>query len=201
MRHPLIASLAVAILVTAATVHATVVMPADLKKLTTTAEAIVHGRVVEVRSQWAPTGRRVETIVTLQVTNYLKGNLGAQLVFRVAGGQIGPYRSVRVGAPVFRPGDEVVIFLAANGPAIPHIVGFNQGVFRVVLDQLSGRRLVSSPALATGNVRATKPIVRGDPNRKPVALEVFEQQVRSLIEQARTDRQAKPRGAGSARPR
>ncbi len=199
MRHLLIASLVAVALLVPAAVHATVVIPVDLKTLAARAEAIAHGRVIDVRSEWAQAGRQVQTIVTIEVSNYLKGNLGAQVVFRVPGGQIGPYRSVRVGAPVFRSGDEVVVFLAANGPAFPHIVGFHQGVFRVVADPSTGRRLVASPIL-TGPARTSKPIVRGDPARKPVALETFENQVRALVEQARPERHAKSRnGAATAR--
>jgi hypothetical protein len=176
----------------AAVAEATVVVPMDLKKLTDTAQTIAHGQVVDVRSQWAATGHRIETVVTVDVTSYLKGNLGAQFIFRVPGGAVGPLRSVTVGAPTFRQGDEVVVFLDATGPAIPHVVGFNQGVFRVSVDARSGRRVVSSPMVTTP-LRVARPIVRGDVARQPVALTDFVQRVRALIDPQSATGAAQPR--------
>lgn len=170
-----------ALAVGVASAHATVVVPMDLKKLADRAQTIAHGRVVDVRCQWAATGHRIETVVTIEAASYLKGNLGAQFILRVPGGVMGTLRSVTVGAPTLQPGDEVVIFLDAAGPAIPHIVGFNQGVFRVSLDSRSGRRTVSSPLLTTP-VRGTRAIARGDVSRQPVALTDFIQQVRTLVD-------------------
>ncbi len=182
MRYAPIACFALAALLACTAAEATTVLPSDLRKLTADAQAIVHGRVVEVQAQWATTRRGIDTLVTVEATDYLKGNFGARVVFRVPGGKIGRYRSVMVGAPVFRPGDEVVVFLAATGPAIPHIVGFNQGVFHVSVQPATGQRVVASPLLAP-RVRAATPLVRGDPSRVPVPLTQMEQQVRSIIEQ------------------
>jgi hypothetical protein len=194
MRYRAIVPLAFAAFLVCAASEATVVIGADLKKLTTDAQAIVHGRVVAVQSQWAEDGRRIETVVTLQANDYLKGNFGAQVVFRVPGGRIGRLRSVRVGAPTFQPGDEVVVFLGASGPAVLHVVGFNQGVFRVAVDARSGQRTVSSPLLdGTTAVRVARPIVRGDPSRKPVPLAQFQQRVQSILEQQHANRVAVPR--------
>ena len=59
--------------------------------------------------------------------------LGAAIVqFRVPGGELGRYRSVFVGAPEFSVAQQVIVFLGSVGPAVPHLVGFSQGVYRVV---------------------------------------------------------------------
>ena len=71
---------------------------------------------------------------------YLKGNLGEHVTVRVPGGQIGRYRTVFVGAPEFREGDEVVLFLKQAGRSDPYIIGLSQGAFRVVPDARTGRR-------------------------------------------------------------
>ncbi len=168
-------------------VEATVVLPLDFRQLTGRATAIVHGRVVALVPQWAAEGRGIETIVTVQVTGYLKGDFGAQMTFRVPGGKMGRFRAVTVGAPVFREGEEVIVFLGADGPAIPHIVGFNQGVYRVAVDRASGARVVTPPLLS-GDVTVPTTIVRGDASRKPISLEQFEAQVRSMLERDPADR-------------
>jgi len=193
MRHKLLV-LAVALCVLGPLfAEATVVLPLDFRQLTGKATAIARGRVVALTPQWATDGRGIETIVTVQVTSYLKGDFGPQMTFRVPGGKMGRFRAVTVGAPVFREGEEVIVFLGADGPAIPRIVGFNQGVYRVAVDPASGVRVVTPPLLSS-DVTAPTPIVRGDPSRKPIPLEQFEARVRSMLERDPADRA--PRGSG-----
>ena len=125
-------------------VRATVLVPVELPELTADATVVVRGTVVATEARWLEGRRGIETIVTLAASDYLKGNLGRSPTFRVPGGQMGPYRSIMVGAPVFHEGDDVVLFLSAGGAAVPHIIGFNQGVYRVRADD-RGRPVVESP--------------------------------------------------------
>ena len=125
-------------------VRATVLVPVELPELTADATVVVRGTVVATEARWLEGRRGIETIVTLSASDYLKGNLGRSPTFRVPGGQMGPYRSILVGAPVFHEGDDVVLFLSVTGAAVPHIVGFNQGVYRVHADD-RGRPVVESP--------------------------------------------------------
>ena len=166
----------------ATSARATTIVPADLGELSRDAVAIVHGRVADVRSQWTEDRGTVETIVTLEVEDYLKGSLGAIVRFRVPGGELGRYRTIVVGAPDFVVDQRVVVFLGAHGPTVPHIVGFNQGVFRVV--RAADDSWVVSPPPAVAGAAAVR-VVRGDPARRPVPLADFEQQVRTLAGAAR----------------
>jgi len=162
---------------------ATTIVPADLGELSRDAVAIARGRVVDVRSQWTEDRGTVETIVTLEVENYLKGTLGATVRFRVPGGELGRFRTIVVGAPGFAVDQHVVVFLGAHGPSIPHIVGFNQGVFHVTRTSDDSGWVVS-PVPAVAGAAAVR-IVRGDPTRRPLPLAEFEQQVRTLAGAAR----------------
>src|SRR4051812_5810839 len=167
------------ILVAAATsVGATTIVPADLGELSRDAVAIARGRVADVRSQWTEDRGTVETIVTLEVEGYLKGSLGAMVRFRVPGGELGRYRTIVVGAPDFAVDQRVVVFLGAHGPTVPHIVGFNQGVFRVTRAADDSGWVVSPPPAAAAAAAAVR-IVRGDAARRPLPLADFEQQVRT----------------------
>jgi len=161
-----------------APVGATTIVPADLGELSRDAVAIARGRVADVRSQWTEDRGTVETIVTLEVESYLKGSLGATVRFRVPGGELGRFRTIVVGAPDFVVDQHVVVFLGAHGPTVPHIVGFNQGVFRVVRAPGDSGWLVAPPPNVSGST--TTPVVRGDVSRRPVALADFEQRVRTL---------------------
>jgi hypothetical protein len=161
--------------------RATVIVPADLGELSRDARAIVRGRVAAVDAQWTEDRGTIETIVTLEVESYLKGALGPALRFRVPGGELGRFRSIVVGAPEFVVDERVVVFLGAQGPSVPFVLGFNQGVFRVLPAADNGGYVVTPPpfAPAAGDATAVR-IVRGDPSRRAPALHEFERRVRAL---------------------
>jgi hypothetical protein len=93
------------VLVLAPALGATVLVPAEFREIVQGSQVIVHGRVVDLRSDWTGDRFRVETIVTLEAGAYFKGGPGERVTFRVPGGTIGRYRSLMVGAPEFRVGD------------------------------------------------------------------------------------------------
>src|SRR5687768_7359219 len=81
--------------------QATVLVPIEFRELVSIAPVIVHGRVVDVRSAFVDGRRSVETFVTVEAGDYLKGQLGPNFTIRIPGGQMGRYRTVFVGAPEF----------------------------------------------------------------------------------------------------
>jgi hypothetical protein len=176
-------ALGIAFVVLPVVLRATVIVPVEFRELVTIAPVIVHGRVVDVRSDWVDGRRSVETFVTVEATEYLKGNLGERLTFKVPGGQLGRYRTVFVGAPEFQDGDEVILFLKSSGPSYPYIIGLSQGAFRVVADARSGRRMVTTPIVMAKGAGDPEPVVRGDVTRKPLAIEAFRDAVRLVLAQ------------------
>jgi hypothetical protein len=154
--------------------HATVVVPADLQELSRRATTIVRGSVVSVESRWLEDRGSIETLVTLQAEAYLKGPLGQTVQFRVPGGQVGRYRRLVIGAPSFAAGQRVVVFLGTSGPSIPHVIGLNQGVFRI------DRGQVTPPAALPG-VRVASNIRSGVTAKgQSMPLRDFETRVRAL---------------------
>jgi hypothetical protein len=172
------------LVVTAATARATVIVPADLGELSRDALAIVRGRVAAVDARYTEDRGTIETIVTLEVESYLKGALGQVVRFRVPGGELGRYRSIVVGAPEFAVDQRVVVFLGAHGPSVPHLVGFSQGVFRLVRARDGSGWIVTPPAMLPA-AGAAVAVVRGDLTRRPLPLADFEQRVRALAGGAR----------------
>jgi len=164
-------------LVASATVGATVLVPVDLTELSRDARAIVRGRVVALDPRWSDDRRAIETIVTLEVEGYLKGTFGQTIQFRVSGGTLGRFRSVTVGAPEFEIDERIVVFLGVDGPSVPHVLGLNQGVFRVAR---ASSGWVVTPPTTVPPVSGSVPIVRGDTSRRAVPLAEFEQRVRTL---------------------
>lgn len=163
-------------------VRATTILPADFSEMVDASQVIVHGRVVGVASRLVADGssasrgtRAIETLVTIAVMNPVKGVAGETVLFRVPGGQVGRYRRIVVGSPEFTRGDEVFLFLRGRPPGMPMPFGLNQGVYRVM--RSTGAAVVT-PLLAEGAGR----VVRGDPARRPLALDAFSRQVRALME-------------------
>jgi hypothetical protein len=162
---------------------ATVILPIEFRELVTSAPVIVHGRVVDVKSEWVDGRRAVETFVTVAAADYLKGNLGDTVTFKVPGGQLGRYRTIFVGAPEFREGDEVVLFLQQRGPAYPYIIGLSQGAFRIVADARTGSRMVTTPVVMGTGGDEPQRVVRGDVTRRPMPIDAFREAVRQVLAQ------------------
>lgn len=175
MRHIILTTLAVCLL--AFRVDATVLVPADLRELARDAQVIARGAVVAVDARWTDDRRTLETVVTLQPESYLKGQLGETVQFRVPGGRLGRLRNVVMGAPQFVVGQRVIVFLGTDGPRVPHVIGLNQGVYRVGV-AASGAAVVSPPPLMPGTT--TGKVVRGTSDRVPAPLADFERDVRAL---------------------
>ena len=161
--------------------RATIVVPIEFRELVTTTPVIVHGQVTDVRSAPVDGRRSVDTFVTVAAGEYLKGDLGRFVTFRVPGGEVGRYRTIVIGAPEFKVGDEVVLFLKTQASALPFIAGFNQGVYRVVPDRQTGRRMVTTPIVMGRDGVEPEPVVRGALTRKPMAIEAFRDTVRDVI--------------------
>lgn len=178
--------LAAAILATAAaagTARATTLAPIDFNELAVSAQTVVYARVTAITPVLTDQ-HRIESIITAEAIGYIKGQLGRTVSFRIPGGQIGAFRSVMVGAPTFAEGDQVVLFLTSRGPSLPYLVGFSQGVYRVVPDARTGVRMVIPPPAVNTGVTAT--VVRGA--AAPITLDAFTARVHELNGGARPAR-------------
>ena len=154
---------------------ATTVVPLSVEQLVNESEAVVYGRVADVRAQWTADRRFIESVVTIEILRGIKGSAAEAISFTTPGGQVGRYLNVIPGAPSFARGDLAVFFLTAQGPRLPVTTGLTQGIYRVQRDASSGEMLVVPPALEQRGR-----IVRGDTRRKPVPLSVFEGTVRAV---------------------
>jgi hypothetical protein len=161
---------------------ATVLLPAEFREIVSGSQIIVYGRVAEVRAEWGNGRRQIESVVTLEAESFYRGTPATTVTFRVPGGQIGRYKSLTVGAPEFHAGEEVVLFLKAQGPAVPHVFGLNQGVFRVRVDERTGRRMVALPILMS-RTGAPEAVTRGATARRPLPIDQFAAQVRTVLQQ------------------
>lgn len=175
--RPLITCLCFTLFVSIA--HATVIVPAEFKEVVGGSELIAHGRVLDVRPEWADGRRRIDSVVTVGVLSWFKGGNGPTLSFVVPGGEIGRYRNVLVGAPVFKEGDEAFIFLKTRDGGMPYVFGLNQGVFRVNADGRGARQVTSPALIATADAPET--VRRGAVSRRPVPIDEFGSRIRTVM--------------------
>lgn len=163
-------------LAAAAPLSALTVVPATFDELVRESVAVVHGRVRDVQGHWTADRRTIESTITLEVYDALKGSATDSASFSVPGGQAGDRILVMPGAPTFRRGDEVVVFLRGSAPALPQPVGLSIGVYRVTRAAGSTAMVVPSPIHAAA---APARVTRGDSARQVRSLAAFSADVRA----------------------
>jgi len=117
---------------------ATSVVQFSFDSLCETSAKIAHVKCIESRSIVAEDGVRTET--RFRVFEGIKGEVGQEIVIALPGGQIGERRVTVSGMPIFREGEETVLFLSGpDGTGSPWPVGLGQGCYRVVEEDSGGR--------------------------------------------------------------
>jgi len=120
------------------------------------------------------------TDTTFRVLSYNKGYLPEEIVVRQPGGKFQHLHSHVEGAPEFRSGEEVYLFLTSHPRGQFLIVGWAQGTFRIHHDLRSGGETVTqdsaeTPVFDPASNSFTKIGV------KNLAVDVFEQRVHREI--------------------
>lgn len=172
--------------------HATTVVKLSDEQLVQESRQIVIGRAIESKSAWID--RSLVTLVTVEVSETLKGTPARRLTVAVPGGVDAnrkfPLAMTYAGAPRIGTKEEVFLFL--TGPqaslASAHtVVGFNQGKYSVVQSadgekrvsrDLSGAHLRAAPPSA----RALGPVTDGAmAGQRAVPLASFKAHIQSLV--------------------
>ena len=136
--------LSVAVLVSS--VAATTLTPLSDQELADRADIIVIGRATTRHVTWV--GQDLTTMVTVAVSESLKGNAGTELTVALPGGidrrRKVPIEVLYVGAPHIATGEEVLLFVerTPHFPAAHVVSGFSQGKLSIVSDP-SGDKWVS----------------------------------------------------------
>lgn len=128
----------------AARVAATVVAAMGFEAQCATAERIFVGSVRSVESRRrAAAPAYFETAVTFAVEDAIAGGVPAEVTLTFAGGRIGDLEQVVDGMPRVVVGERYVVLAEPDDdpPLVSPVVGFNQGLYRVVADE-HGRAVV-----------------------------------------------------------
>ena len=126
--------------------YATVLVHKNFKDLVYEADGILIGTVERIDYRETD-GGRIFTFVTLGELKVINGELTeATLTLRMEGGESGWWiwyrRHVVTGSPQISLGDELLLFLRGNGTNVVPLVGWGQGMFRIVNEQDTGKAIV-----------------------------------------------------------
>jgi len=154
---------------------ATTLVAMDVGALARASRCVVRVRVGSVSALRSEAGR-ITTVVELERLETWSGPDLPALRMLIPGGVVGDLGQRVEGAPAFVPGEEVVLFLAAHGPAFQP-VGLGQGVWRV--DRSSGPVALARPEPLEGALLVGPDASRVAALRTPMALDALQAQVRA----------------------
>lgn len=125
------------------TVGATTLLYQNFDDLVSKAEAIVIG-TVQKTAPHKGSEKKSHTFVTLTDLQVILGDYHQKtLVLRIQGGEIEGKGMIVVGSPIFKPDDRVLLFLRGNGKNMVPVVGWTQGVFRIIFDSVNQQDVVT----------------------------------------------------------
>lgn len=131
------------LLLVAGGLEASTVLHLPLDEMAIRADQIFTGEVVGITSQMNARGTGIYTFVTIAVDEYLKGGRRSVLTLRILGGEAEGYRLVVPGSPVFRLGEEVLVFSDGGAGRIPTVLGMAAGKFTMERDPATGEQLLA----------------------------------------------------------
>jgi len=150
--------------------YATTVERLGLEDLVKKAHRIVAGKVVTARTYWTADRKLILTEYTFEVNDTLKGRQSSRITVTTIGGKVGDRELYVSGMPVFREGEEAVVFVESSG-AYETVVGLGQGKFTVTAGEVANS--VAGLSFADGR--------RGTPVKMP--LRAFKAQIRTFLNQ------------------
>jgi hypothetical protein len=147
---------------TVSPVSATILRPLSDQELTARAHTIVIGRAIARQTVW--TGQDLATLVTVAVTESIKGDSSSSLTVALPGGidrrRKIPVQVLYVGAPQIARDEEVLLFLERADRSIPGayvVSGFSQGKLSIIAGPDGVKWVSRGPQALARNPRAGVP--------------------------------------------
>ena len=124
-----------------------ILIPKDFQDLAREADVVFAGTVTDIYSEWDGEAyhSKIHTYVTFTDLKIIAGDYTDRSIeVRLLGGEIDDIGVEYSGVPKFRLGDKNIIFLSGNFKALCPIVGWSQGIYRVVTDLDTGEEILFS---------------------------------------------------------
>jgi hypothetical protein len=125
----------------ALTARATTLVRLRFQDLVLHSSAIARVRCISAQSRME--NGEIWTDIAFDVLEHNKGYLPSVIVVRLPGGKLQHLHSHVEGAPEFRPGEEVYLFLSGHPGKQFLLVGWTQGTFRIRRDMRTGLETVT----------------------------------------------------------
>lgn len=161
---------------------ATTMRRMDLPEVVHRADRVVHAVAVEERVYWDASHRKIYTDTTFEVMEDIKGVGSPRLTVTMMGGTIDTWNMLIEGTPVFRVGEEVILFTSPRPGGTYNLVGFAQGLMRIQEDPETGEKLARSfmPTGVTYLDRAGGQAVTRNP--RVATLSEMKEELRRLVD-------------------
>ena len=117
-----------------------------LKQLALNSDVILAGKVLTQSSDWNKEKSRIYTTVTIEVDEYLKGNINEQSIKVIhPGGEVGNVGELYSHMPKFNNDEEVLLFTKINEDGNNYkVVSGEEGKLTIYSDQKTGEKITSS---------------------------------------------------------
>ena len=161
---PVVSAFMILLALAAPAARATQMEHLDTRALVAGSDDIVVGQIESVQSRWSPSHTKIFTDVKVHVTQSLKGAATERITLTQLGGQIGDMRYDIAGCPVFKPGEEALLFVWRDDRGSAQVNGLAQGKFDIERDPATGIATVqrSVPGLAIREARTLKLVPAGE---------------------------------------
>ncbi len=131
-------SLAALLLVAVVPATASTFVAMSLDELVAGADAVVVGRVQEMKSSWTESGRIIVTDNEIKVDEVWVGSAAEKISVRTVGGEVGGFLVEAHGFPAFEKNEHVILFLKRESESgTLQVLGYQLGHLRIV-ERLDG---------------------------------------------------------------
>lgn len=128
-------------------------------QLSQDADVIVVGKVGKLAAEWNADKSRIQTRVTITVSDVLKGNGATQTISVVVpGGEVGGVGEWYSHSPRFVNSEDVVVFAKKDRRGVLRVASGQQGKFTITKDEVTGSKVipnVGTLAQFTSNIKTT----------------------------------------------
>jgi len=193
---PLVALVVVALAAPAA--QAAVAQAASFDEKVDHAAAIILGKCVKTEAKYDPTGRWIVTYATFNVEESMKGAAAGQVTIVTPGGSVNGIHQETIGVPVFREGDEHVVFLRNTRVGLTPLY-FDQGTYNVAAGEHGEKIVVPMPSNVM-HIDTQRAMVVASPGDEPRTLSQFKNAVSESMRGSATRLQMSALAQSKAHP-
>jgi hypothetical protein len=158
---------------------ATTLARLQFARLAQESTAVARLRCLSSESLWE--GGEIWTEARFEVLELEKGLLPRLVAVRMVGGRAGHLHSRVDGVPVFRPGEEVYLFLWRREGQAFSVTGWSQGTFRITRNARTGAETVTQDSAAMPVFDPQTQEFRREGVRN-LPLTIFREKLRSALE-------------------